>query len=185
MSVVCLLAAFVGAAVPPSPNEPIQFAHDIDVPEYQTMANPVCVFCSVRVEGKVTGNILVVGGDVHLAGSVEHNVIDIAGYVFGNDDSAIDDDLISVFGNVQLGSHVFVGKNLVALFGAFYAPSSVSVGGERVVEPAWVAAALLGSLLVLVLLILRLRAAYRHRRRRVRGVKGRRKKRQTLLPDKI
>jgi hypothetical protein len=64
---------------------------------------------------------------------------------------------------VRLGENVRVGQDLVAMFGSLRSPDSVTVGKDRVVQPAWV---LFGPLIfvgLIVILIVHEIRAYRRR----------------------
>jgi hypothetical protein len=83
--------------------------------------------------------------------------------VKAEDNSSIDDDLVSVFGTVHLGENVVVGKDLVSVCGSLHTPDSVSVGENRVQQSGWFIFIPLLVVLLVVLLIVRSYRAYRRR----------------------
>ncbi|MGA2672588.1 MAG: hypothetical protein ABSE99_05105 [Terracidiphilus sp.] len=163
--ILCLLgAAFAAASLPArADRDAVQFGSDIHVKTDAAVHDAVCFFCSVHVEGKVTGDIVVFFGNVHLAGDAQHDVVNFFGKVTAEDNASIEDDLVSFFGAVRLGQNVTVGKDLVAMFGSVRAAETVSVGGDRVVQPAWLFFGPLIFIALIVLVIVREYRAYRRR----------------------
>jgi hypothetical protein len=163
-----LLAAAAALPAHAGGGDAVQFGTDINVARNTSVQDAVCFFCSVHVEGEVTGDVVVFFGTVHLAGEARHDVVNIFGSIKAADNTSIGDDLVSIFGSVRLGENVSVGKDLVAIFGSLHAASTVSVGGDRVVQPSWIFwGPLVFFIVVLVVLVRELRA-YR-RRRLLRG----------------
>lgn len=166
----CLLAAAfaVGSTPARAEKDAVQFGSNITVAHDAVVHDAVCFFCSVKVEGKVTGDIVVFFGSVHLAGDAQHDVVAFFGGVTAEDNSSIEKDLVNFFGSVHLGENVTVGKDLVVMFGTLHAADSVSVGGDRVAQGAiifWGPLLLVG---LVVILIVREYRAY-HRRLLLRG----------------
>ncbi len=171
MFAVCLLAAGMAVAAIPAhaDQDAVQFGKDIHVTADSTVHDAVCFFCSVRVEGKVTGDIVVFFGNVHLAGDAQHDVVDFFGKVTAEDNSSIDNSLVSFFGGIRLGENVTVGHDMVALFGGVHAATSSSVGNNRVIEPAWIFFGPVGFLMIIVIVIVR-EVRTQRRNQRLRGV---------------
>jgi hypothetical protein len=170
MLTVCLLgAAFAVTATPArADRDAVQFGTNINVAPDATVHDAVCFFCSVHVEGKVTGDIVVFFGNVHLAGDAQHDVVNFFGNVKAENGATIEKDLVSFFGTIRLGENVTIGKDMVAMFGSVHAADSVTVGNDRVIQPGWI---LWGPLLfigLIVILIVREYRAY-HRRLVLRG----------------
>ncbi len=141
----------------------VQFGNNIHVTADSPVHDAVCFFCSVHVEGKVTGDIVVFFGSIHIAGDAQHDVVNFFGDVTAENGSSIDDDLVSFFGGVRLGENVSVGKDLVAMFGTLHAADSVSVGGDRVEWPGWIIWGPLLVFLVVIIVVVREFRAYRRR----------------------
>jgi hypothetical protein len=170
MLAVCLLAAAFAVTATPAraDRDAVQFGTNINVAPDATVHDAVCFFCSVNVEGKVTGDIVVFFGNVHLAGDAQHDVVNFFGNVKAENGATIEKDLVSFFGTIRLGENVTIGKDMVAMFGSVHAADSVTVGNDRVIQPGWV---LWGPLLfigLIVILIVREYRAY-HRRLLLRG----------------
>ncbi len=168
--VLCLLAAAFAVGVTPAraDNDAVQLGTNIHVAAGETVHDAVCFFCSVNVEGKVTGDIVVFFGNVHLNGEAQHDVVNFFGGVTAGDNALIGNSLVSFFGGVRLGENVSVGRDLVAMFGSLQAPESASVGNNRVVQPGWVLFLPLFFVIAIVFLIVREYRAY-HRRLILRG----------------
>jgi hypothetical protein len=160
----CLFAALFAAQPTRAEGDAVQFGSNINVARDATVQDAVCFFCSVNVEGKVTGDVVVFFGNVHIAGDAQHDVVNIFGRVTAENDTAIGNDLVSVMGAVRLGENVSVGKDLVEVFGWLRAPATVSVGGDRVVQPPWI---FWGPVLLIALIIFVVVREYRTYRRRL------------------
>ena len=166
---LCLLAVFFAAVPAHADNDAVQFGTDIHVNAGKPVHDAVCFFCSVHVDGKVTGDIVVFFGNVHLNGDAQHDVVNFFGKVTAEDNSSIENNLVSFFGGIHLGENVIVGHDMVAMFGGVHAASSSSVGNNRVIQPAWIFFGPLGFLLIIVIVIVR-EIRTQRRNQRLRGV---------------
>jgi len=126
MLAVCLLAAAFAVTATPAraDRDAVQFGTNINVAPDATVHDAVCFFCSVNVEGKVTGDIVVFFGNVHLAGDAQHDVVNFFGNVKAENGATIEKDLVSFFGTIRLGENVTIGKDMVAMFGSVHAADS-------------------------------------------------------------
>jgi hypothetical protein len=159
-----LTAAFAAASTPArADRDAVQFFSNIHVTADAPVHDAVCFFCSVRVEGKVTGDIVVFFGNVHLAGDAQHDVVNFFGEVKAEDNSSIEGDLVSFFGSVRLGKNVMVGKDLVSMVGTLHTADSASVGGDRVRQSGWIILTPLLVILLIVVLIVHSCRSYRRR----------------------
>ena len=142
----CLLAAVLGLFALPAfaNNDIVQFGSSIHVAPDSSVHDAVCFFCDVDDRGTVQGDIVVFFGSVHIAGNANHDVVNFFGTVKAEDNSTIGNDLVSMFG--------------------LRAASTVTVGGDRVVQPGWI---LWGPLLIIALVIIVVVREYRSYRRRL------------------
>jgi hypothetical protein len=137
LGILAVTAALTAAAVPArADQDAVQFFNNIDITADTPVKDAVCFFCSVRVEGKVNGDIVVLFGSASLDGVAQHDVVTVFGNVTAADNSRISGDLVSIFGNARLGENVTVGQDVVSVFGNVQAPFSVKVHGDRVGIPA-------------------------------------------------
>lgn len=164
--VLCLLAALT-----PIPawayGDAVQFGSDIDVGPDQVVRDAVCFFCSVHVEGKVTGDLVVFFGDIRLSGEAQRDVVNFFGRIVAENNATIGRSAVSLFGIVNLGQNVTVGKDLVALFGRLHEAGPVSIAHNRVVQPGWFIFGPAGAIALVILFIV-----YELRGRRRRLVPG-------------
>jgi hypothetical protein len=163
---LCLLGAALGALALPAyaSKDEVQFGSSIRVPRDASIHDAVCFFCDVDAEGTVEGDIVVFFGDVHVGSNANHDVVNFFGTVNADDNAHIGQSVVSMFGSIRLGEDASIGKDLVAMFGGgLSAADSASVGGDRVVEPAWL---FWGPLLFIFLLIIFVTREVRTRRRR-------------------
>jgi hypothetical protein len=161
-----LLAACLALASLPAraDGDTIHVGSNIDVPQDAEVSDTVCIFCSVRVEGKVTGDVVVIFGNARIAGDAQHDVVAIFGGITAENNASIEQDVVSVFGSVRLGENVTVGQDLVALFGTLQQAPTVTVGNNTIVKPAWI---VWGPLLLVIILVVVIVREYRDYRRRL------------------
>jgi hypothetical protein len=163
------VALFVLLILPATParasQDVVQFGSAINVSKGDTIHDAVCFFCSVNVQGTVTGDIVAFFGDVRIEGRANHDVVNFFGEVKAADDTSIGHDLVNFFGGVQLGQNVTVGQDLVVMFGSLRAAQCASfmIGGSRVVEPGWL---FWGPLLLVIFGISFVISEFRRARRR-------------------
>ena len=62
-------------------------------------------------------DIVVFFGDVHIATTANHDVVNFFGSISADDNAHIGNDMVSMFGSIRLGEDVSIGKDLVAMFG--------------------------------------------------------------------
>ncbi len=159
-----LSAALVFAAVPAHANrDEVQFGSNIVVPAGSSVHDAVCFFCSVHAEGTIDHDVVVFFGNIHIAGHANHDVVNFFGNVRADDNATISHDLVSMFGSIYLGNNASVGNDMVAMFGSVHAADSVTVVGNRVVQPAWlllIPLVILGSIIVGIVSLFR---SYRRR----------------------
>lgn len=163
---LCLLMAAMGTFAVPAhaSKDEVQFGSAIHVPRDGSIHDAVCFFCDVDADGVVEGDIVVFFGDVHVASAANHDIVNFFGTISADDNAHVGQDVVSMFGSVRLGEDVSIGQDLVALFGGgLRAADSVSVGGDRVVQPAWL---FWGPLLAVVLLVIFVVREFRLHRRR-------------------
>ncbi len=133
----CLLLLAAAATPALAENDEVQFGSDIHVGANSTVHDAVCFFCSVNIEGKATGDIVVFFGSVHVSGDAQHDLVNFFGEVKVDNNASVDHDLVSFFSELRLGENVRIGEDLVSMFGSLDAAPSVTVEGDRVVQPAW------------------------------------------------
>ena len=162
---LCLVAAALGAApaCARADDDAVQFFNNITVTPDSPVQDAVCFFCSVRLDGKASGDVVVFFGNVRINGQVQQDVVDFFGKVTASDDSSIGGDLVTILGSVHLGDSVKVGGDLVTVFGASHTPSSITVGGEHVLLSPWILfAPLLFIFLIVYLIVYAIRSSRMH-----------------------
>jgi len=172
MLVICLLgAALAGFSTPArADGDVVRFGANIHVGPDAEAQDVVCFFCSLNIEGKVTGDAVAVFGSIRITGDVQHDAVDLFGTVTAEKNSSVDNDLVSVLGAVRLGENVTIGQDLWALFGSLEAADSATIGNDRIVKPAWMVLGPLGILFLIVFVIVREYKAYMKRLKK-RGYK--------------
>jgi carbonic anhydrase/acetyltransferase-like protein (isoleucine patch superfamily) len=92
----------------------VYFGQDIFVASGQQVHNAVCVFCSVQVEGDLTGRALVLFGSLNVTGRVDRNATVIGG-------------------NAVIDSQARIGGNTVVLGGNAVYETDDSISGSAYV----------------------------------------------------
>jgi hypothetical protein len=121
--IVFLLLSVVTASAR-EPGSRTYFNQDIFVAQGQQIHNASCFFCSVQVEGDVTGNVLVLFGNLNISGHVKgrttvlggNTVIDSLARIDGNalviDGNAVYETDESISGNAWvIGGHLSPARN--------------------------------------------------------------------------
>jgi hypothetical protein len=140
MIAVGLLGAVFAVASAPArvDGDLIRFGSNIHVAPDAEVEDAVCFFCNVLVEGKVTGDVVVLFGNIRIAGDVQHDAVDIFGSINAENNSSIEQDVISVVGAVRLGE-------------------------DRIVNAGWIVWGPLLFVALVALLVMRSYRAYRRR----------------------
>ncbi len=92
----------------------VYFGQDIFVASGQQIHNAICVFCSVQVEGDLTGRVLVLFGSLNVTGRVERGAT-------------------VVWGNAVVDSQARIGGNTVVLGGNAVYETDESISGSAYV----------------------------------------------------
>ena len=89
-----------GAAATPATVDRGYFNQDLFVPKGQVIHNATCVFCSVQVEGDVTGRVLVLFGNLSVNGEIKGTTTVVGGNaVFDGQARALRSTVV-LFGNL-------------------------------------------------------------------------------------
>ena len=96
--------------------QPVLIDQDYTVRAGETVSEIVLIFGSLKVEGRVQGDAVVIFGKVEIAGT-----------------GAIEGDLVNIGGGVDVASGGSIRGDLVSIAGALTAAETFSPGGEQVV----------------------------------------------------
>src|ERR1700744_5746570 len=72
---------------------------DVFVAAGQQIHNATCLFCSVQVEGDLTGHVLVLFGNLNVSGRVRHNATIVGGNAVIDSQARIGGDTVILGGN--------------------------------------------------------------------------------------
>jgi hypothetical protein len=109
-----LLFLLVPATITQAQGNRVYFGQDVFVASGQQIHNAVCVFCSVQVEGDLTGRALVLFGNLNVLGRVERGAT-------------------VVWGNAVVDSQARIGGNAVVLGGNAVYETDDSISGSAYV----------------------------------------------------
>ena len=137
---------------------------DIFVAAGQQVHNATCLFCSVQVEGDLTGRVFVLFGSVNVSGEVRQSATVIGGNAVVDSQARIGGDLAVLGGNAVYETDESISGSAYVLGGHL---SHVSKGGERRGHRVTVSPFFFGLLGVVALLLLSVAVVPRVRRRAV------------------
>jgi carbonic anhydrase/acetyltransferase-like protein (isoleucine patch superfamily) len=95
MSMTLAQAAFAQAA----PGSRTYVGQDVFVASGQQIHNATCLFCSVQVEGDLTGNVLVLFGSLNVSGRVRGHATVVGGNAVVDSQARIGGDAVVLGGN--------------------------------------------------------------------------------------
>jgi UDP-3-O-[3-hydroxymyristoyl] glucosamine N-acyltransferase len=147
------LLLFGSAALAQSPGSRAYIGEDVYVASGQQVHNATCIFCSVQVEGDLTGRVFVLFGSLNVTGHVEKGATVIGGNAVVDSQARIGSDLTVLGGNAVYESDDSLGGSAYVLGGHL---SHVPMAhGEARAHPRLSMSPLFSILLgVLVLLLL-------------------------------
>jgi hypothetical protein len=155
-----LLAA---GALGQSPGNRTYLGQDIFVAAGQQVHNATCLFCSVQVEGDLTGHVFVLFGSLNVSGQVRRDATVIVGNAVVDSQARIGGDTVILGGNAVYEADESLGGNAYVLGGHLSHVSKAS--GEPRRHRVTVSPLFFGLLAAVVLLLLSLVIAPRARRR--------------------
>jgi hypothetical protein len=96
---IVLTLLLASAALGQTPGNRTYIGEDIYVASGQQVKNATCVFCSVQVEGELTGHVFVLFGSLNLSGRVEKSATVIGGNAVIDSQARVGGDLTVLGGN--------------------------------------------------------------------------------------
>jgi hypothetical protein len=87
------------AAFAQTPGNRAYIGEDVFVAAGQQVHNAICVFCSVQVEGDLTGHALVLFGNLNVSGRVNQSAMIVGGNVVVDSQARIGGDAMVIGGN--------------------------------------------------------------------------------------
>jgi hypothetical protein len=97
--ILALALLLVPAALAQPPGNRTYFGEDIFVASGQQIHNATCIFCSVQVEGDLTGRVIVLFGNLNVIGRVERSATIIGGNAVVDSQARIGGDAVVLGGN--------------------------------------------------------------------------------------
>jgi hypothetical protein len=139
----------VASALGQAPGNRSYFGENIFVASGQQVHNAICLFCSVQVEGDVTGRVFVLFGSANVTGEVRGNATVIGGNAVVDSQARIAGDTVVLGGNAVYETDESLGGSAYVLGGHLSHVSNA--GGQRRVT---LSPFFLGLVGVVVLLLL-------------------------------
>ena len=113
LTTVFVMSALSVAAFADSSHERTQFGHNVTVGPEEEVSEVTCFGCSVRVRGRVAGDVTTFGGGI---------VVEDQGQVGG--------DLTSFGGNLRLEKEAAIGGDVTIFGGRIHRDDSAKIGGD-------------------------------------------------------
>src|SRR6267154_5384805 len=134
-----LILVFATAAIAKDNPEYTQIGHDISVGPNQQVGEVTCIGCSIRIRGKVVGEVTTVGGSIFIEDQAE-----VAG------------EVTAVAGNIRLDREVKVSGDITVVGGEIRRAPEAQIAGDvtSVGGRAWMPVILLAPFLFLGLLVM-------------------------------
>jgi len=111
------LLLFASAALAQSPGSRAYIGEDVYVASGQQIHNATCIFCSVQVEGDLTGHVFVLFGSLNVTGHVEKGAMVIGGNAVVDSQARIGGDMTVLGGNAVYESDDSLGGSAYVLGG--------------------------------------------------------------------
>ena len=163
MSSFVLPLLLAAGALGQAPGNRTYVGQDIFVAAGQQVHNATCLFCSVQVEGDMTGQVFVLFGSLNVSGQVRRGATVIVGNAVVDSQARIGGDTVVLGGNAVYETDESLAGSAYVLGGHL---SHVSKAiGERRGHRVTVSPLFFGLLAVVVLLLLSVVIAPRFRRR--------------------
>jgi hypothetical protein len=153
----------VAGALGQSPGNRAYVGQDIFVAAGQQVHNATCLFCSVQVEGDLTGHVFVLFGSLNVSGQVRRDATVIVGNAVVDSQARIGGDTVVLGGNAVYETDESLGGSAYVLGGHLSHVSKAN--SERRGHRVMVSPLFFGLLAVVALLLLSLVIAPRVRRR--------------------
>jgi hypothetical protein len=147
-----------------APGNRTYIGQDIFVASGQQIHNATCLFCSVQVEGDLTGHVFVLFGSVNVSGQVQRSATVIWGNAVVDSQARIGGNTVVLWGNAVYETDESLSGSAYVLGGHMSHVLKASAEG-RSPHRVSVGPMFLGLLAVLVLLLLSFLIVLRIRRR--------------------
>jgi hypothetical protein len=140
-------------AVGQTPANRTYVGQDVFVAAGQQVHDATCLFCSVQVEGELTGRVFVLFGNLSVSGQVEHSATVIWGNVVVDSQAKIGGDTVIVGGNAVYEADESLSGSAYVLGGHFshFAKGTKGGGGRTRVSLSPRFSWLLGAIVLLLL----------------------------------
>ena len=112
-----LLLLVAPAAAAQAPGNRVYFGQDVFVASGQQIHNAVCVFCSVQVEGDLTGRAFVLFGNLNVSGRVQRGATVVWGNAVVDSQARIDGNAVVIGGNAVYETDDSISGNAYVLGG--------------------------------------------------------------------
>ena len=111
-----------------STQDRVSVRDDIVIERGETVADAVCIGCSIRIEGAVMGDAVSIGGRITVPGRVGGDVVAVGGSI--DLTGVVDGDVVAVAGFVELGPGAAVGGDAVGVLGGVEGVRDGRVAGK-------------------------------------------------------
>jgi hypothetical protein len=128
-TIALLLALSPGMAHAQGRGNRSYFNEDIFVAQGQQIHNAICLFCSVQVEGDLTGRVFVLFGSLNISGRVQGSAVVVGGNTVIDSQARLGGNAIVVGGNAVYETDESISGNAYVIGG------HLSTFGDRTKSP--------------------------------------------------
>lgn len=123
---MALILIFILAAPATAKDNPeyTQIGHDITVGPNQEVGEVTCIGCSIRIRGKVAGEVTTVGGSILIEDQAEvaGEVTAVAGNIRLDRDAKVSGDVTVVGGEIRRATEAQIGGDVTSVGGHAWVP---------------------------------------------------------------
>jgi hypothetical protein len=131
-STLALLLVLAPAAVAQTPGNRTYIGEDVFVAAGQQVHNATCFFCSVQVEGELTGHVFVLFGNLNVSGRVRRSATILGGNAVVDSQARIGGDTVVLGGNAVYETDESISGNAYVLGGHLSKVSSAASSARRI-----------------------------------------------------
>lgn len=115
VAVLTLLLLPIAHASDGAGQDYVQFSQNIHIRQDQTAEDTVCIFCSVQVDGTLTGDAVVIFGQIKNSGRIHGDAVAILGSTTLTGNASVDGDAVAIGGWLNVSPTATIGGSHVTI----------------------------------------------------------------------
>ena len=113
LGLACLLVVISPFAMAKGGQDRVQFGSNIYVGEDESVGDVVCIFCSVRMQGR-SGDVVAILGSIRIDGEASGDVVAMGGATRLSENAKVAGDVVAIGGGVHRDNNSKVGGEIVS-----------------------------------------------------------------------